>query len=100
MRSSSLLDTNHRLRRTSARTRLLETALLKRRSSCSGVSFDLASTLGNLLTSLFSKITGQAVYPHILMDKSVSSVLPDFVMLLRPMLKNNQVSLGMIPHWL
>jgi hypothetical protein len=49
---------------------------------------------------LFSKITGQAVYPHILMDKSVSSVLPDFVMLLRPMLKNNQVSLGMISHWL
>ena len=51
MRSSSLLETNQRLRRTSAKMRLLDTDLLKRRSSCSGVSFGLASTRGIILTS-------------------------------------------------
>ena len=59
IRSNSLLDTNQRLRRTSAKTRLLETDLLKRRNSCSGVSFGFISTRGNVITPFYHRATRQ-----------------------------------------
>jgi len=61
MRLSSLFEMNQRLRRTSARTLLLTTALLKRRSSCSGDSLDFSSTLGSFLTPF--------LYAHIVLNQ-------------------------------
>jgi hypothetical protein len=55
IRFSSLLDTNHRLRRTSESTLLFITSFLKRRSNCSGDSPGRDSTLGNYLTSFLVK---------------------------------------------
>lgn len=55
MRRSSLLETNQRLRRTSAKTLLLVTSLLKRRSSCSGDSLERKMTFGSFFTPFLDK---------------------------------------------
>lgn len=61
IRSSSLLETNQRLRRTSDKTLLFITAFLKRRSSCSGVSLSRATTFGRVLTSFLVKIQQSSI---------------------------------------